>query len=66
MVKFSSRWNKEICDKLNYDVFQEHDIFSKAKDYSQASFSALYDLLNEDDDVVRWDEMDEVLNEANE
>jgi len=55
---------KEICNKLNYDVFQEHDIFGKAEDYPQAGFCALYYLLNDDDDVVRWHEMEEVLNEA--
>jgi len=55
---------REICNKLNYDVFQDHDVFGKAEDYPQAGFCALYDLLDEDDDVVRWHEMEEVLNEA--
>ena len=54
---------KEIIDKLNYDIFEDHDVFGKAEDYSQAAFAALYDLLNDDDDVVRWNEMEEVLNE---
>ena len=54
---------RKICDELNYDVFQEHDLFGKAENYSQAGFCALYDLLNDDDDVVRWNEMEEVLNE---
>ena len=55
---------KEIIDKLNYDIFEDHNLFGKAEDYSQAAFAALYDLLNDDDDVVRWNEMEEVLNEA--
>jgi len=55
---------KEIIDELNYDVFEDHDLFGRAENYHQAAFSALYDLLNDHDDVVRWDEMEEVLNEA--
>ena len=52
---------KEIIDELNYDVFEDHDLFGRAENYHQAAFAALYDLLNDHDDVVRWDEMEEVL-----
>ena len=48
---------RKICDELNYDVFQEHDLFGKAEDYSQAGFCALYDLLNDDEgdtDFTGW------------
>ena len=54
---------KEIIDELNYDIFEDHDLFGRAEDYHQAAFAALYDLLNEHNEVVRWEEMEEVLTE---
>jgi hypothetical protein len=55
---------KEICDKLNYDIFQEHDVWGKAESWQEAAFAALDDLLNEHEDIVNWSEMEDVLNEA--
>lgn len=48
---------RKICDELDYDVFQDHDLFGKAENWSQAAFAALYDLLNEHDDALTYDEM---------
>ena len=48
---------KKICDELDYDIFEDHDLFGKAENWSQAAFAALYDLLNEHDDVLTYDEM---------
>lgn len=39
--------SKEICSDLEYDVFQEHEIWGKAKDWSDAAFAALNDLAEE-------------------
>ena len=54
---------KEIINELNYDVFEDHELFGRANDYHQAAYSALFDLLNDHDDVVCWEEMEEVLTE---
>ncbi len=54
---------KEIIDELNYDVFEDHELFGRANDYHQAAYSALFDLLNDHNDVVCWEEMEEVLTE---
>lgn len=48
---------KKICDELDYDIFEDHDLFGKAEDWSQAAFAALYDLLNEHDETLTYDEM---------
>ena len=48
---------KKICDELDYDIFEDHDLFGKAENWSQAAFAALYDLLNEHDDALTYDEM---------
>ena len=55
---------KQICDELDYDIFEEHDVFGKAEDWSQAAFAALYDLLNEHDDALTYDKMIEQHEEA--
>ena len=48
---------KQICDELDYDIFEDHDVFGKAENWSQAAFAALYDLLNEHDDALTYDKM---------
>lgn len=55
---------KEICSNLDYDIFHEHDLFGKAENWSQAAYCAIYDLFNEHADLVKWDEMEEVLKES--
>lgn len=49
--------SKQICNKLDYDVFQDHAVFGKAKNWSQAAFAALYDLLHEHNDALTFNKM---------
>ena len=48
---------KKICDELDYDIFEEHDVFGKANNWSQAAFAALYDLLHNHNDALTFNEM---------
>ena len=48
---------KKICDELEYDIFKDHDIFGKANNWSQAAYAAIYDLLNDHNDALTYDEM---------
>ena len=48
---------KQICDKLDYDIFEEHDIYGKANNWSQAAYAAIYDLLNDQNDALTYAEM---------
>jgi len=48
---------KKICDELDYDIFEEHDVFGKANNWSQAAFAALYDLLQDHNDALTFNEM---------
>ena len=48
MVIYNSE-SQQIVDDLNYDVFQEHEIFGRADNISQAAYAALYDLFEEGD-----------------
>ena len=48
---------KKICDELDYDIFEEHDVFGKANNWSQAAFAALYDLLHDHNDALTFNEM---------
>lgn len=48
---------KKICDELDYDIFEEHHVYGKAENWSQAAYSAIYDLLSEHDDALNYDEM---------
>ena len=45
---------KEICDKLDYDIFEKHHVFGHANDWFQAGYSALWDLLHEHDEVLTY------------
>ena len=49
---------KKICDELDYDIFEEHDVFGKANNWSQAAFAALYDLLQDHNDALTFNEME--------
>lgn len=49
---------KKICDELDYDIFEEHDVFGKANNWSQAAFAALYDLLHDHNDALTFNEME--------
>ena len=40
---------KNIVHDLDYDIFQEHDVWGRAENWSQAAFAALYDLFIEGD-----------------
>ena len=44
MVTYTSD-SKRIVNTLDYDVFEEHDVFGRPNDWSQAAFCALYDLV---------------------
>ena len=48
---------KKICDELEYDIFEDHDIFGKANNWSQAAYAAIYDLLNDHEDALTYNEM---------
>jgi len=48
MVIYNSE-SQRIVDDLNYDVFQEHDVFGRADNIGQAAYAALYDLFEEGD-----------------
>jgi len=56
---------KKICDALDYDIFEEHDIFGKANNWSQAAYCAIYDLLNDHNDALDFNEMKIQEQEAN-
>lgn len=49
--------SKQICDALEYDIFEDHDIFGKANNWAQAAYAAIYDLLNDHNDALTYDEM---------
>ena len=34
--------NKLAVDDLNYDIFQEDDLFGKAENWGQAAYAAIY------------------------
>ena len=55
---------KKYIDDLNYDIFEEHELFGRAENWSQAAYSAIYDALDESDDTVSWCDMEQVLQEA--
>ena len=57
--------SKQICDKLDYDIFEEHDVFGKAENWSQAAYAAIYDLLNDHNDTLTYDKMKLQEEEAN-
>ena len=57
--------SKQICDILDYDIFQFHYVFGKANNWSQAAYAAIYDLLNEHNDALNYDEMKLQEEEAN-
>ena len=40
---------KDICNSFNYDVFQEHELWGRANDWSQAGYACLYDDFMEGD-----------------
>lgn len=42
---------KEICEALNYDIFEDHDIWGKAENWSQAAYACLYDHIYETGDT---------------
>ena len=48
MVIYNSE-SQRIVDDLNYDVFQEHDVYGRADNINQAAYAALYDLFEEGD-----------------
>ena len=48
MVIYNSDAQRIVYD-LNYDVFQEHDVFGRADNIYQAAYAALYDLFEEGD-----------------
>ena len=34
--------NKQAVDELNYDVFQEDDLFGRPRSYEEAAYNAIY------------------------
>lgn len=50
--------SKQICDALEYDIFEDHDIFGKAENWSQAAYAAIYDLLNDHNDALTFNKME--------
>ena len=48
---------KKICDELEYDIFEDHGIFGNPLSWSQAAYAAIYDLLNDHNDALTYDEM---------
>jgi len=48
MVTYNSDAQR-IVDDLNYDVFQENDLFGRADSINQAAYAALYELFYEGD-----------------
>jgi len=45
--------------------YNEHDIFGRPNSIEQAAYSCLYDYIMHHDDTVTWEQMEHVLNEAN-
>ena len=55
---------KKYVDDLNYDVFEEHEIFGRAEDWSQAAYNAIFEALNESYYTVSWPDMEHILNKT--
>lgn len=45
--------------------YLDHDLYGRPNNISQAAFACLYDYLMDSDDTVTWEQMEHVLNEAN-
>ena len=50
--------NMEYC-------FDEHDVYGRAENVGQAAYACAYDYIMDNDDTVTWEQMEHVLNEAN-
>lgn len=55
---------KKYVDDLNYDVFEEHEIFGRAENWSQAGYNAIFDALYESYYTVSWPDMEHILNKT--
>jgi len=44
--------------------YEDHDLYGRPDNISQAAFACLYDYLTENDDTVVWSQLEEVLNES--
>ena len=56
---------KQICDKLDYDIFEDHHIFGRANNWFEAGYNALWDLLHDHNDALNYTEMKLQEEEAN-
>ena len=48
---------KEYCNKLDADIFEEHQVFGRANNWFEAGYNALWDLLQEHDEALTFNEM---------
>ena len=46
--------------------YEDHDLYGRPNNISQASFACLYDYITDHIDTPTWEQMETVLNEANE
>ena len=54
-----------ILDGNSEYHYDEHDVWGRPSNSTQAAGSCLYDFLQESDDSVCWSELEAVLNESN-
>tara|TARA_R100000278_G_scaffold86638_1_gene66178 strand:+ start:332 stop:643 length:312 start_codon:yes stop_codon:yes gene_type:complete len=49
---------KKYINELNvYNPFEDHDIFGRANNWYEAGYNALWDLLHEHDEALKFNEM---------
>ena len=56
---------KDILENNMEYCFEEHDVYGRPENISQAAYACLYDYIMDSPDTVTWEQMEHVLNEAN-
>jgi hypothetical protein len=57
---------EEILNGNSEYHYEDHDLYGRPNNISQAAFACLYDYIMDSPDTVTWAQMETVLNEANE
>lgn len=56
---------EEILKGNSEYSYEEHDVYGRPENVSQAAFACLYDYIMDHSDTPSWDEMETTLNELN-
>ena len=60
-VIYYSDCNEILEGNMEY-CFEEHEVYGRPENQVQAAYNCLYDYVQNHDDLVKWNEMEEVLN----